>query len=138
MAYDWYSKLLYMTSIVESQVLVVRMDGRDLPQRVLINASIGVHGIAVDPSEGYVFFSVIQRPAAIYRILSDGTNAIPIVSRELGTPYHLTCDYQAKKLYWTDGTLSHIRYSDYNGRNILTLRGRSVSHPFGIAIFGCT
>jgi len=54
MAFDWYSKLLYMTSIVESQILVVRMNSRDFPQRILVNGTAGVHGIALDPSQGYV------------------------------------------------------------------------------------
>ncbi len=54
MAYDWYSKLLYMTSIAEGQILVVRMNARDFPQRTLVNGTIGVHGIALDPSQGYV------------------------------------------------------------------------------------
>ena len=58
-----------------------------------------------------------------------------IVPNELGTPYHLTCDYGSQRLYWTDGALSRIQYSDYNGRNIQSLRGRSISHPFGIAIY---
>ena len=84
----------------------------------------------------FVFFSTINRPAKIYRMLSDGSNRLIIVPNELGAPYHLACDYPAKRLYWTDGTLSRIQYADYNGRNILTLRGRSISHPFGIAIFG--
>ncbi|CAF4393179.1 unnamed protein product, partial [Rotaria magnacalcarata] len=52
-------------------------------------------------------------------------------------PYHLTCDYSAKRLYWTDGALSRIQHSDYNGRNIQSLRGRLISHPFGLAIYGC-
>ena len=54
LAYDWYSKLLYMTSIVESQILVVRLNGRDFPRRILVNETIGVHGIALDPLQGYV------------------------------------------------------------------------------------
>lgn len=70
-------------------------------------------------------------------MLSDGTSRYTIVSTELGTPYHLTCDYYGQRLYWTDGVLSRIQHSDYNGRNIQTLRGRSISHPFGIAIYGC-
>ncbi len=54
MTFDWYSKLLYMTSITESQILVVRMNSRDFPQRILVNGTIGVHGITLDPSQGYV------------------------------------------------------------------------------------
>jgi hypothetical protein len=84
-----------------------------------------------------VFFSTIERPAKIYRMLADGSNRNIIVANELGTPYHLTCDYSTKRLYWTDGALSRIQYSDYNGRNIQSLRGRSISHPFGLAIYGC-
>jgi len=68
---------------------------------------------------------------------SDGTYRLPIVQNELGTPYHLTCDYANRRLYWTDGVLSRIQYSDYNGRNIQSLRGRTISHPFGIAVYGC-
>ncbi|CAF1581398.1 unnamed protein product, partial [Rotaria sordida] len=136
LAYDWYSKLIYMTSISESQLLVIRMNGRDFPQRTLVNATTGIHGIALDPFQGYVFYSTIERPAKIYRMLSDGTNRMIIIPNELGTPYHLTCDYSTKRLYWTDGALSRIQYSDYNGRNKQSLRGRYISHPFGIAIYG--
>ncbi|CAM4944086.1 unnamed protein product [Rotaria socialis] len=136
LAYDWYSKLLYMTSMANSQITVVRMNGRDFPQRVLANGTIGIHGIALDPLQGYVFYSTIARPAKIYRMLSDGTNRNVIIPNELGAPYHLTCDYSAKRLYWTDGALSRIQHSDYNGRNIQSLRGRLISHPFGIAIYG--
>ncbi|CAF0886571.1 unnamed protein product [Adineta steineri] len=136
MAYDWYSKLLYMTSTAERQIFVVRMNSIDYPQRILVNDTVSIHGIAVDPSQGYIFYSTINRPAKIYRMLADGTDRRVIVPNELGTPYHLTCDYITKRLYWTDGALSRIQYSDYNGQNILSLRGRSISHPFGIAIYG--
>ncbi len=54
MAYDWFSKLLYMTSFTESQILVVRLNTSDFPQRILVNGTIGVHGIALDPFQGYV------------------------------------------------------------------------------------
>jgi hypothetical protein len=54
MAYDWYSKLLYMTSIVESQIIVMRLNSTEFPQRILVNGTTGVHGIALDPTQGYV------------------------------------------------------------------------------------
>ena len=69
-------------------------------------------------------------------MLADGSNLNTIVSTELGTPYHLTCDYTTRRLYWTDGALSRIQHADYTGRDIQTLRGRSISHPFGIALYG--
>lgn len=53
MAYDWNSKLIYMTSFVANQILVVRINGSDFPQRILANDTNGVHGIALDPFEGY-------------------------------------------------------------------------------------
>lgn len=59
MAYDWNSKLLYMTSIVANQILVVRLNSTDFPQRVLVNDTNGVHGIALDPFEGYVNYSIL-------------------------------------------------------------------------------
>ena len=52
MAYDWNSKLIYATSMMESQIIVIRMNHREFPQRVLVNGTIGVHGIALDPSQG--------------------------------------------------------------------------------------
>jgi hypothetical protein len=52
MAYDWNSRLLYLTSMLESQIIVVRMNHTEFPQRILINGTIGVHGIALDPMEG--------------------------------------------------------------------------------------
>jgi hypothetical protein len=95
-----------------------------------------LRGMVMIRSFRLVFFSTIARPAKIFRMLADGSGRTIIVANELGTPYHLTCDYQMKRLYWTDGALSRIQYADYAGRNIQSLRGRSISHPFGIAIFG--
>jgi hypothetical protein len=43
-----------MTSFTESQILVVRLNTSDFPQRILVNGTIGVHGIALDPFQGYV------------------------------------------------------------------------------------
>ena len=54
MAYDWFSKLLYLTSSTESRLFVVRMNTTDFPQRVLVNGTIGIHGIAVEPIQGSV------------------------------------------------------------------------------------
>lgn len=54
MAYDWQSTLLYMTSLAEGQLLVVRMNSTDFPQRILVNGTTGIHGIALDPSQGYI------------------------------------------------------------------------------------
>ena len=52
MAFDWYSKLLYMTSSIVNQITVVRLNHREFPQRILVNGTAGVHGIALDPSQG--------------------------------------------------------------------------------------
>ena len=52
MTYDWNSRLIYATSMSENQIFVVRMNHREFPQRVLVNGTIGVHGIAADPSQG--------------------------------------------------------------------------------------
>jgi len=52
MAYDWYAKLIYMTSVTEGQIIVLRVNVRDFPQRVILNGTAGIHGIALDPLQG--------------------------------------------------------------------------------------
>lgn len=52
LAYDWYSKLIYATSMTEGQLLVIRMNHREYPQRVLVNNTVGIHGITLDPIYG--------------------------------------------------------------------------------------
>ncbi len=94
-----------------------------------------VYGLAVDPNNGFLFFSSISRPAKIYRAFLDGTNITAIVQRALSLPYSLSLDHQNKKIYWADSHMNNIKYADYNGNNVVTLVSSSLVTPTSIFVY---
>ena len=93
------------------------------------------YGLACDPNAGYLFYSVITRPAKIVRTFLDGSNRTEIVRQGLSLPYALSVDYEAARLYWADSHLSKIQYADYNGNNLVTLVSSALVMPISIAVY---
>ena len=133
LAYDWISKNLYFTDM--NRVTVIQVENPNTRRDIIVQQG-RLFEIVVDPNVGYIFFANVQRPAKIYRAYLDGMNLTAIVQRELSMPQSITLDYQTKKIYWADSHLGKIQYSDYNGRNIVTLSTVSTINPTSIFIQG--
>lgn len=131
MAWDWIGKNLYFTN--NGKISVVQYSNPKNRREIIKQTQ--VYGLAIDPNAGYLFFSTINRPAKISRAYLDGTNVTVLQQRGLSLPYSVTIDYQSKKVYWADSHLSKIQYCDYNGNNLNTLIGSSISSPISIVVY---
>ena len=130
MAYDWISKNLYFTNM--GKITVVQVDNAKT-RRDLIREQ--TFGLACDPNAGFLFYSVITRPAKIVRTFLDGTNRTEIVRQGLSLPYTLSIDFEATRLYWADAHMSKIQYSDFNGNNLVTSVSSALVMPISIAVY---
>ncbi|XP_041374759.1 low-density lipoprotein receptor-related protein 2-like [Gigantopelta aegis] len=138
MSIDWISKNLYFTDYARSSLSVVRLrnpgDRRDIISELGNPRSVVVH-----PLKGYLFFSDWLRnsmqSAYIARAYTDGTNVTRIRGHQLGWPNGLCIDFGSSRLYWVDAYFDRIQHSNFEGNDLQTLSGHSITHPFGIAIY---
>ena len=69
-------------------------------------------GIALDPSEGLMFFTIWgSDPSSLSRASLDGEARTVLVDSKIVYPYGLTLDFPMKRIYWVD------TYLDYIGKN---------------------
>jgi DNA-binding beta-propeller fold protein YncE len=131
LAFDWISRNLYIVNM--GKITVIQVDNPKNRRNLIVKPQL--YGLTIDPNNGYLFHSVVNRPAKIFRAFLDGTNITAIVERGLSLPYALSLDYQNKKIYWADAHLNKIQYSDYNGNNLITLVSSNLITPTSIFVF---
>ena len=68
----------------------------------------------------------------IQRADLDGANVETVVTRGLGTPFGLTIDVSAGKMYWTDDGTNKIRRADLDGSNIEDVITRGLDKPIEV------
>ncbi|ESO82184.1 hypothetical protein LOTGIDRAFT_170221 [Lottia gigantea] len=76
-----------------------------------------------------------MQTAYIARAYGDGSNVTKIRQHQLGWPNGLCVDFEADRLYWVDAYFDRIQSSDFNGNDLTTLEGHSITHPFGISVY---
>ena len=64
-----------------------------------------------------LYFSDTGTPPAIYVCNLDGTNKRVLHNKDLDSPNALGIDFVENKLYWGDGDLRTVWYSELNGTN---------------------
>lgn len=65
----------------------------------------------------------------IERADMDGSARNVIISDDLITPSGLSIDYEAKKLYWADGTSKYISMSNFDGSKRRTILSKVLWDP---------
>ena len=166
MDFDWIAGNIYL---VTERGHVLACDaklthGSSLRCAVLIRGLSSLHGIAVNPAEGYVrccmqlskplwqnvndqFAYVLCRklyfsrhsPGSIMSAGTDGSDRIILVSR-LQTPYGIAIDFSERRIYWADRGTNRIQSCDTQGQGIRTvvqLRPGDYQ-PWGIALLNGT
>ena len=75
----------------------------------------------------------------IERAEMDGSNRLVIVRRDIHWPNGLTIDYSARKIYWTDAKLLHIKMSNYDGSQSVNIIESPIQcrlgHPFALTLY---
>ncbi|XP_040564909.1 sortilin-related receptor [Lepeophtheirus salmonis] len=140
MSLDWISRNLYITDGKLKKIELISLDDGNI-RKVILDAKIlkKPRGIAVHPAYGYLYFSDwYEGGPSIGRTNMDGTSHKTIVKGDkVMWPNHLSIDYIANRIYWTDAKKDHIGSCDLHGRNLKFLDSTqidNIKHPYSIAI----
>lgn len=105
----------YSDSLFDSLIVVANKKGE---QTIVVWDGHRPRDIEVDPAEGLMFWTDYSSSIpAVYRANMDGSEKKAIHTQNLTWPNGIALDYPAKRIYWTDGYLDRIYYSDYDGGN---------------------
>ncbi|KAG9343350.1 hypothetical protein JZ751_014331 [Albula glossodonta] len=139
LALDWVHKNLYWTDSGHKSISVASADGKK--SRVLINTEPSEPcAIAVDPAQGFMYWSDWGVQAKIERAGMNGVDRQVLVSERIEWPNGITLDLPNRRLYWVDSKLHLISSVDLNGANrrVLLSSPQQLGHPFALAVFEVT
>eukprot|EP00794_Sanderia_malayensis_P017393 gene17393-19134_t len=132
-AFDWVAKNIYFAESAGNRIDICTANGSF--RSPLISSGVdSPRGIALDPRDGYMFFSDWGPNAHIERAGMDGTARKTLATYQIGWPNGLTVDYTTRTIYWADARLDYIGAIDYHGKNRRTVANR-VRHPFAITSY---
>lgn len=151
MAYDHISKILYFVDGTMKRIELVKVNAHyeGHMRKIILNSDIlgeksKPRGIAVHPTEGYLFYSDwADKAASIGRSRLDGTNHSIIIDNDgkgrriLGWPNGLTIDFSAERLYFVDAQKDFVASCNLDGGDFKkVIYGRpEAAHPFAVAVF---
>jgi len=83
-------------------------------------------------AENVLYFT---EPGKIRRAAIDGSGTVvDVVTSGISTPFGITVDTQAEKIYWTDNTDLNIRKANLDGTNIEEIITSGLVNPLGMDI----
>ncbi|CAO1412555.1 unnamed protein product [Diamesa serratosioi] len=136
LAVDWIYNHIYFTDTRKYTIEIMNFDGN--MGRVLIKDDLEIpRAIALDPLEGWMYWTDWGANPRIERAGMDGTHRSTIVSYDVKWPNGLTLDLVTKRVYWVDAKLNVISSCNYDGtrRNIVLYSTETLRHPFSITTF---
>jgi len=151
MAFDHISKILYFVDGTRKSIELVRVDAHKEGhmRKIILNSAVlgeksKPRGIAVHPTEGYLFYSDwADKAASIGRARLDGSNHSIIIDtdkkgrRLLGWPNGLTIDFSAERIYFVDAQKDFVASCNLDGDDFKKIiYGRpEAAHPFAVAVY---
>lgn len=109
LAFDWIYRNIYFTVVGESTIEVVDMSGKF--GKVLLNDSLNApRAIAVDPLEGWMYWSDWGDNGKIERAGMDGSNRNVILWDNIRWVNGLTLDFVNKRLFWVSILQNNFTY----------------------------
>ncbi|KAJ8319793.1 LOW QUALITY PROTEIN: hypothetical protein KUTeg_001380 [Tegillarca granosa] len=135
LAVDWIGSKLYWVNSRTSSMFVAELNGTYMWTMKKSGFLKNPRAIAVNPFNGYAYWTDWGISPYIGSIGLDGTNATKVISDKLGWPNALTVDYETSRLWWADAHLDYIEYADMDGSNRRIVMNGNVPHPFAITLF---
>lgn len=140
LAIDWVAKNLYWCDKGLDTIEVSKFDGKY--RKLLITKNLQEpRAVAVDPYEGYLYWTDWGERPHIGKAGMDGSNPRIIAEDGFGWPNALTISFETKELFWGDAREDYIAVSDLEGRNRKVIINRSINpsvklhHVFALAIW---
>ncbi|XP_077997838.1 low-density lipoprotein receptor-related protein 2-like [Glandiceps talaboti] len=134
-AIDWLAQNIYYIDTVKQKMTVAKLSDPSIKRVLKRNMRLPT-ALVVHPTQGYLFWSEIARPAKIFRSLADGSEVTVIVSTELQEVRSLSLDFLDNRLYWADAMLGKIESCSLDGSDRKKLTIRSISEPYSLAVYG--
>eukprot|EP00092_Neocalanus_flemingeri_P022770 GFUD01024690.1.p1 GENE.GFUD01024690.1~~GFUD01024690.1.p1 ORF type:complete len:2176 (-),score=631.55 GFUD01024690.1:299-6826(-) len=151
MAFDHISKILYFVDGTRKSIELVRVDSHKAGhmRKIILNAAVlgeksKPRGIAVHPTQGYIFYSDwADKAASIGRARLDGSNHSIIIDtddrgrRILGWPNGLTIDFSAERVYFVDAQKDFLASCNLDGGDFkkVVWNRPEAAHPFAVAVY---
>lgn len=137
-AVDWIYHNIYWTDTGYNTIEVASEDGS--MKKILVDKDLDEpRSIAVDPRNGWLYFSDWGTRPKIERIGMDGNlnSRTTIVKDNIQWPNGLCLDYANEKVYWIDAKLKSIFAADLDGTNVKRIlhNAEQILHPFSLTIF---
>lgn len=136
LAIDWIYGHIYFSDLETYTIDVMNLDGT-MRHTLIDNLVDYPRAIALDPIDGWIFWTDWGRKSHIGRAGLDGSHQQIIVDQDITWPNGITLDFVLKQLYWIDArshTLSSCNYDGSNRRQILQSTSY-LGHPFSISTF---
>ncbi|XP_063845968.1 very low-density lipoprotein receptor-like isoform X2 [Scylla paramamosain] len=137
LAVDWIHGNIYYTDIAANKIQMISWDGRWT--RTIVTDKLDLpRAIAVNPVDGYVYWTDWGNAPKIERSGLDGNERTPlIIAPDVHWPNGITVDYTNKKLYWCDGYLNKIKMSNMDGSGVETVLYSSevLRLPYSVSVF---
>ncbi|KAL9889556.1 very low-density lipoprotein receptor-like isoform X3 [Glossina fuscipes] len=136
LAVDWIYNHIYFTDTHKGTIELTNFDGN--MGKVLIEDELDIpRSIALDPIEGWMYWSDWGASPRIERAGMDGTHRTTIVNYDVKWPNGITLDMVRKRIYWVDGKLNIISSANYDGsqRRQILYSTEYLRHPFSITTF---
>ncbi|XP_017052491.1 very low-density lipoprotein receptor isoform X1 [Drosophila ficusphila] len=136
LAVDWIYNHVYYTDTAKCTIELTNFEGS--MGKVLVKDALDIpRSIALDPIEGWMYWSDWGASPRIERAGMDGSHRTTIISYDVKWPNGITLDLVQKRLYWVDGKLNSISSSNYDGsqRRQVLASEEYLKHPFSITTF---
>ncbi|KAH8407014.1 hypothetical protein KR222_004147, partial [Zaprionus bogoriensis] len=136
LAVDWIYNHVYYTDTHKCTIELTNFDGN--LGKVLIEDALDIpRSIALDPIDGWMYWSDWGASPRIERAGMDGSHRTTIINYDVKWPNGITLDLVRKRLYWVDGKLNVISSANYDGsqRRQILYSAEYLRHPFSITTF---
>ncbi|XP_054083519.1 very low-density lipoprotein receptor isoform X5 [Zeugodacus cucurbitae] len=136
LAVDWIYNHVYYTDTHKCTIELTNFDGN--MGKVLIEDGLDIpRSIALDPIEGWMYWSDWGASPRIERAGMDGSHRTTIIKYDVKWPNGITLDLVRKRIYWVDGKLNTIASANYDGsqRRQILYSTEHLRHPFSITTF---
>ncbi|KAJ7345670.1 hypothetical protein JRQ81_001620, partial [Phrynocephalus forsythii] len=130
-AFDWINNRLYYSDYLNQTISSMAVDGSN---RSVVARVPRPRAIALDPCQGYMYWSDWSSTAKIERATLGGNFRTAIISTNLVWPNGLTLDYEEQQLYWADANLQKIERSSLTGANREIIISTAL-YPFALTLF---
>ncbi|XP_034485347.1 low-density lipoprotein receptor-like isoform X8 [Drosophila innubila] len=136
LAVDWIYNHVYYTDTHKCTIELTNFDGN--LGKVLIEDALDIpRSIALDPIDGWMYWSDWGASPRIERAGMDGSHRTTIINYDIKWPNGITLDLVLKRIYWVDGKLNVISSANYDGsqRRQILYSTEYLRHPFSISTF---